>query len=110
MIQITVTWQGLVVGHMADPRPDMWYIEGAWHPAPGSHTDTFLARASSLDARAIMAGSQRGLVVSLTEDTDSGPGETTAIVVAPPAETLFVQRVFDREAIRLVKAWESEQA
>ena len=106
MSQITVTWQGLVVGHMINPMPDMWYLEGAWQPASGSHADTFLARTSSLDARAIMSGSQHGLVVSLTE---SGSSETTAIVMAPPAKTLFVRRIFDPEAIKLARTWESEQ-
>ncbi|MBN9693895.1 MAG: hypothetical protein J0M24_26940 [Verrucomicrobia bacterium] len=110
MSRISVTWQGRIVGHMADSRPDMWYLEGAWRPVPGSHTDTFLSRTSSLNARAVMFGSQRGLVVSLTEDTASGPSETMAIVMAPPTETLWVRRIVDAEAAILAKVWEAEQA
>ncbi len=54
-----------------------------------------------------MSGSQRGLVVSLTE---SGSSETIAIVMAPPAEKLSVRRVVDPEAIKLAKTWGSERA
>jgi hypothetical protein len=88
----------------------MWYLEGQWHPVPSSHTDRFLARAASLDPKAFMTGSQRGLVVTLHDEADPPEAQPTfALVGAPPAQTIFVRRVFDAKAVELVRAWEREE-
>jgi hypothetical protein len=109
MQRISVNWHGEIIGHITDSRPDMWYLEGQWHPAPNSHTDSFLARAASLDPRAVIAGTQRGLVVTLHEDDSPGAQPTLALVCAPPAQTLFVRRVYDPKAVELARSWEKEE-
>ena len=104
-----MTWHGETVGYLVDPRPDVWYLEGQWLPAPSFHTDTFLARAATLDPKACMAGKQRGLVVELHEDASPDAVPTLAVVIAPPAQTLFVRRVFDEKAVAMVRRWEKEE-
>lgn len=109
MEQLKVMWHGELVGYLIDARPDMWYLEGQWNPAPNSHADKFLSRAATLDARAFMAGKQRGVVVELHEDTSPQTPPILAVVISPPAQTLFVRRIFDPKAVEMVRAWEKEE-
>lgn len=109
MNRIAVKWHGELVGHLSDAQPDMWYLEGQWHPAPSAHTDRFLARAATLDPKAFVTGTQRGVVVTLHESDSPDAQPTLALVGAPPAQTIFVRRVFDAKAIDLVRTWEREE-
>lgn len=108
-VRISVSWHGTVVGQMTNPQEDMWYLEGQWHAIACSQTEAFLARAAALDPRSCILGSQRGLVVALQDNSDPDAGSITALVIAPPKQTLNVRRVFDAKAVELVKAWEREE-
>jgi hypothetical protein len=42
VVRLAVAWEGQVVGYMVNPRPDMFFLYGAWVPVDGLATDRFL--------------------------------------------------------------------
>lgn len=94
--------RGEVLGILADPAPDMCYLEARFTPESTAAAVAFVARARALKPRQTLADPTKAIRAELVEPDD--PVGAVFLVMSLKGDRLFGRRVIDLKAIEWAKA------
>jgi len=92
-----IIWKDSEIGFLTDVRPDMFYLEGIYHPNATILSKEFADVASKFDAREVMSDPTRGIRAKL-QIKDEEPINVVVLSLGNKNE-LFVRQVFNEQSI-----------
>jgi hypothetical protein len=88
--KITIIWQGLEVGILLNPIPDMWYLEGPWLSNNSAAANAFEALATKLQVEEASKDWGRSIDVQLKDEEGQIPG---LVLCLTEPHRLYLRRI-----------------
>ena len=92
-----IIWKDIEIGHLMNAMPDMWYLEGIYHPNSTELSKEFADLVSKFDTKTVMMDPTKGIRAKL-QVKDKGPINVAVISLGDKNE-LFVRQVLNEEGI-----------
>lgn len=93
-----IHWKGILVGHLLESMPDMWYLEGRWVPLKIAEASIFTDLVSNFDMKAVFRDLTKGTRIKLRYEIGGKLFDGVAISISEG--NLFLRRIFDTDAIK----------